>query len=95
MCKSLKWEPESKEKEEARDGVRDAIAKTFNAIYGTDENDLRSWHNLCRAVSIHPLPPNIQACREVRDNSYLLSALMHQYWLIRESESRGDLCALI
>lgn len=65
MCNTYGWGPYDSEKTEARDGVRDAIAQTFNAIYGTDMNDLRSWHNLFHAIHIDPLPENIQSCREV------------------------------
>lgn len=72
MCDIYAWDQYALEKTEARDGVRDAIAQTFNAIYGTNVNDLHSWHNLCRAVYINPLPENVEACREVSSVSGIL-----------------------
>lgn len=65
MSDRYKWKKDDPDKKEARDGVRDAIALTFNDTYGTDVNDLNAWHNLCRAVRIDPLPEDIESCREV------------------------------
>lgn len=37
----------------------------FNDIYGTDEEDLRSWQGLCRVLNIEPVPEELQECRKV------------------------------
>jgi hypothetical protein len=44
---------------------RDALVLEFNEIYGTDENDLRSWQALCRVLSIVPVPAMLNECRKV------------------------------
>lgn len=59
------WEWESEEREEARQRFKDAMVQEFNAIYGTDENDINSWYGLCRVLNISPIPETLEACREV------------------------------
>lgn len=44
-----------------------ALTKEFNLWFGT-EDDIRSWHSLCRAIAISPLPPTCEECREVRNH---------------------------
>lgn len=65
MSDFFAWGKNSSEKKKGLQGVRDAIAETFNDIYGTNVKCLRSWHNLCRAVYIDPLPQDIHSCRKV------------------------------
>jgi len=45
-----------------------ALTKEFNLWFGT-EDDIKSWHSLCRAIAIHPLPTTHEECREV--SSYI------------------------
>ncbi|KAH8665931.1 hypothetical protein BGZ60DRAFT_410213 [Tricladium varicosporioides] len=40
-----------------------ALTKEFNLWFGT-EDDIGSWHSLCRAVAIHPLPATCKLCRK-------------------------------
>lgn len=41
-----------------------ALTYEFNLWFGTRDN-IESWHALCRAVRIQPLPPSCEDCREV------------------------------
>lgn len=42
-----------------------ALVLQFNATYGTDQNNLASWQNLCRVLRIESIPDELQACRKV------------------------------
>jgi hypothetical protein len=44
-----------------------ALTKEFNLWFGT-EDDIKSWHSLCRAIAIHPLPTTRKKCREVSNH---------------------------
>ncbi|QRV85704.1 hypothetical protein RhiJN_13722 [Ceratobasidium sp. AG-Ba] len=41
-----------------------ALVLQFNDTYGTDQNDLGSWQNLCRAVGIENAPDTLSACKK-------------------------------
>lgn len=49
----------------ARLGFKSAMVQQFNGLYGTEEDDLRSWQRLCRTLSIKPVPRNVKMCRKV------------------------------
>ncbi|KAF8599061.1 hypothetical protein BDV93DRAFT_560715 [Ceratobasidium sp. AG-I] len=42
-----------------------ALVLQFNATYGTDQNNLASWQNLCRALKIEEIPSELSKCRKV------------------------------
>jgi len=65
----LDWDKEKKD--EKRSLFKDALVQAFNNIYGTEENDLESWHTLCRALDITPLPDGLNASREAVRNTYV------------------------
>ena len=44
-----------------------ALTKEFNLWFGT-EDDIRSWHSLCRAIAISPLPTTHKECQEVSNH---------------------------
>ena len=46
-----------------------ALTKEFNLWFGT-EDDIRSWHSLCRAIEISPLPTTHKECQEVSSPSH-------------------------
>jgi hypothetical protein len=54
------------EKQDAKEGFRDALTMQFNNIYGTNENDLTNWQILCAKLGIDPVPESLKACRQVR-----------------------------
>ncbi|KAL0948410.1 hypothetical protein HGRIS_010991 [Hohenbuehelia grisea] len=64
MCDMFAWDREDPERKVAKEELNDAMAQAFNDMYGTDENDIHSWHNLCRVLGIAPLPENLQQCRD-------------------------------
>ncbi|KAH9894284.1 hypothetical protein C8Q73DRAFT_511452 [Cubamyces lactineus] len=39
------------------------MVKQFNAMYGTNADDLESWQLLCSALGMIPVPDNIRTCR--------------------------------
>ncbi|KAE8447328.1 hypothetical protein EG329_010886 [Mollisiaceae sp. DMI_Dod_QoI] len=47
-----------------------ALTKEFNLWFGT-EDDIRSWHSLCRAIAIHPLPTTQRECRDAVRNRHV------------------------
>jgi hypothetical protein len=53
------------DRDEAREGFKDALVQEFNKMYGTDVNDLGSWQGLCRVLGIAPVPDKLNECREV------------------------------
>lgn len=48
LCDLKGWERDTPEREQALEGIRNAIAQQFNAFYGSNADDLNGWHNLCR-----------------------------------------------
>ena len=50
---------------EARRMFKSAMVQQFNDLYGTDEEDLNSWQNLCHILNIEPAPEGLKECREV------------------------------
>ncbi|KAJ3850370.1 hypothetical protein EV368DRAFT_45453 [Lentinula lateritia] len=64
MCRSYGWRPDSEEKKQALEGVRDAIALQFNAFYGSDANSLNGWHSLYRALQVQDIPDTVKGCKE-------------------------------
>ncbi|CAE6420172.1 unnamed protein product [Rhizoctonia solani] len=71
MCREFGWrKPEGDKKPnpefvKAREGFRDALALQFNALYGTDEDDLTSWQNLCCVLNLPNVPGELEACRNL------------------------------
>ena len=65
MCHYFGWDREDEERVEAYDALKIAMVQEFNTLYGTDVDDIDSWHKLCLALDISP-PKSLQACREVR-----------------------------
>ncbi|KAG1867058.1 hypothetical protein C8R48DRAFT_833139 [Suillus tomentosus] len=64
MCGQFCWDRDDKEREKAHNDFKNALVRQFNEIYGTDVNDLTSWHNLCQIVRISPIPDTLKLCRE-------------------------------
>jgi hypothetical protein len=65
MCDSFGWEKDDEEKKAAQFGFKTAMVLAFNALYGTDVNDIGAWHKLCVALDITPLPSGLKDCRNV------------------------------
>lgn len=63
LCNKLGWDRDDADREDAHHKFKNALVKQFNEIYGTDEDDLGKWQNLCHIVGISPIPDNLDACR--------------------------------
>ncbi|KAG9096612.1 hypothetical protein FRC06_008489 [Ceratobasidium sp. 370] len=59
------------EREVARDGIRDALTRQFNDIYGTDERNLDAWKKLCVVLQLKDIPDELNACRELVQLTYV------------------------
>jgi hypothetical protein len=66
MCDFFEWEKDDEEKKSAHEEFKTAMVLTFNALYGTDVNNIESWHKLCVALDINPLPKGLEQCQRVR-----------------------------
>ncbi|KAG9225021.1 hypothetical protein CCMSSC00406_0001828 [Pleurotus cornucopiae] len=64
LCDSKDWERKDPERKKAFQVFKDALVKEFNGIYGTDENDIDSWHKICTVLDIHPLPDTLKEARD-------------------------------
>ncbi|KAG8725502.1 hypothetical protein FRC12_001369 [Ceratobasidium sp. 428] len=42
-----------------------ALVLQFNETYGTNQNDLASWQNLCRALGVDDVPDTLSACKKI------------------------------
>ncbi|KAB5593125.1 hypothetical protein CTheo_3427 [Ceratobasidium theobromae] len=65
MCKIIDFKPFKSSQAEARKGMKDAMTKDFNALYGTDVNDLGAWQSLCRVLQFPTIPDNLVECQEL------------------------------
>lgn len=65
MCDSFGWMRQDSERENARQGLKDAMVQQFNDLYGTDVNNISSWYKLCQVLQVSPIPEGLEACREV------------------------------
>ncbi|KAJ7082411.1 hypothetical protein B0H15DRAFT_785801 [Mycena belliarum] len=52
-------------------GFTRAMGLSFTELYGDDVNSLESWHKLCRAVEIEPVPDCIEDCRRAIDELHV------------------------
>ncbi|KAG8769065.1 hypothetical protein FRC12_005187 [Ceratobasidium sp. 428] len=66
MCEFFDWRRGMAEMEKARTKIRDALTHQFNSVYGTDENDLFAWQNLCRVLELPEVPDDLFRCRLVK-----------------------------
>ena len=62
LCKEYGWEKKFK------DALRKfnlAMKKEFDALYGSDEKDIKNWYKLCHVLRIDPAPKTLNECRKV------------------------------
>jgi hypothetical protein len=81
------WDSDDFEFREARRNFKSAMVQQFNSLYGTDENNLSSWQNLCRVLNIHPIPERLKDCREVRTRGGSLN-MDPLFFKVAETDSR-------
>ncbi|EUC58201.1 autophagic vacuole formation-like protein, partial [Rhizoctonia solani AG-3 Rhs1AP] len=71
MKRVLKWDKKTWESSGALTGLRRALVLQFNLTYGTDQNDLASWQNLCRAMKVTNIPDTLSACKKLVDTIFV------------------------
>ena len=77
LCKEYGWE---KKFEDARRKFNLAMKKEFDALYGSDEEDINNWYKLCHVLRIDPAPNTLKECRKV-------SAQLLRPFISRSTES--------
>jgi len=65
LCNSQGWGRHTKERKVAYRAYGDALSQTFNDVYGTEVDDLRSWQTLCEVIEIKPVPNVLKDCQDV------------------------------
>ncbi|KAG9311185.1 hypothetical protein JVU11DRAFT_8258 [Chiua virens] len=65
LCDEFGWDRDDVDRADAHEEFKDALVKQFNEVYGTDEDDLGDWQNLCLILQIDPAPDDLDGCREV------------------------------
>ncbi|KAF8127472.1 hypothetical protein EV363DRAFT_1401177 [Boletus edulis] len=71
LCDEFGWDRDDPERRDAYREFKNALVKQFNEIYGTDEENLAKWQNLCHIVDIDPVPDDLETCREVICGTYV------------------------
>ncbi|KDN37439.1 hypothetical protein RSAG8_10174, partial [Rhizoctonia solani AG-8 WAC10335] len=71
MKRVLKWDNMTWQSSGALAGLRRALVLQFNLTYGTDQNDLASWQNLCRAMKVTNIPETLSACKKLVKTIYV------------------------
>ncbi|KAG9080352.1 hypothetical protein FRC06_006754 [Ceratobasidium sp. 370] len=71
MCEFFDWTRGASVMERARTKIRDELTRQFNTIYGTDENDLLAWQNLCRVLELPEIPDELFRCRQVVKSTFV------------------------
>lgn len=75
LQRHMGWRRESEGSGEAWHKYQRALEEEVKVWFGK-EDDLNSWHTLCRAIGIKQPPPTIAACRSVR-NPRTYRLIMH------------------
>ncbi|KAJ3524416.1 hypothetical protein NMY22_g11007 [Coprinellus aureogranulatus] len=72
LCKHKGWEKDDPQREQAWKEYQDAVAKMFNATYGTDAESLDAWQNLYRTLRPKAtVPDTLEAAREAVFNTHV------------------------
>ncbi|KAG8738748.1 hypothetical protein FRC10_006512 [Ceratobasidium sp. 414] len=71
MCDRTWPDREDPRRDVARNGIRDALTRQFNDIYGTDERSLTAWKELCSVLQLRDIPDELNACRELVRSTYV------------------------
>lgn len=64
LRRHMAWPTNSPQRDEALHRYRKALVDEVRVWFGS-EDDLASWHTLCRAIGIQELPDTIDACTSV------------------------------
>jgi len=68
LCDHMNWGKKGKktnpERESAYEDFKDALVHQFNTNYGTDEESLDAWQELCERLGVFPIPDTLKEARE-------------------------------
>jgi hypothetical protein len=64
LVRHMGWERRSAAYRDARTDFRRAMVMDFNSRFGTDEQRLEAWQNICNILGIQPVPESITQCRK-------------------------------
>ncbi|KII91996.1 hypothetical protein PLICRDRAFT_133287 [Plicaturopsis crispa FD-325 SS-3] len=64
MCDFFHWDRQHPKRMEAQESLRIAMTEQFNSTYGTKEDEVTVWENLCRILGIVPVRKGLKACRK-------------------------------
>ncbi|KPI41356.1 uncharacterized protein AB675_8107 [Cyphellophora attinorum] len=64
LVRHMGWARRSATYRDARTDFRRALVMDFNFRFGTDEQKLEAWQNICEILGIQPLPESITKCRQ-------------------------------
>jgi hypothetical protein len=81
LCKENEWRKDDPEKKDARYHFNIAIKEEFDDLYGSDENDIKNWHKLCRVLQIDPVPGTLPGCRAVSFLALFRPSLLNEFGL--------------
>ena len=59
------WGRNDPDGETAWSQYRSALVREFNRWYGEEDDDMKSWRSICRAIGIFPIPQTPKDCRSV------------------------------
>lgn len=65
LCKFKGWGRKSSQRKGATSAYKTTLIHQFNASYGTNVNDINSWHAMMMHMGIDPLPDTVSACKKV------------------------------
>ncbi|KIJ63547.1 hypothetical protein HYDPIDRAFT_168372 [Hydnomerulius pinastri MD-312] len=71
MCDEFGWDRDDSVRVEVHQKFKDALVLQFNCFYGSDENNLEAWKDLCQIVNIYPVPDDLEECREAVRNTHV------------------------
>jgi hypothetical protein len=69
------WRRGSATSDDTWNKYQDALQSELRMWYGV-ENDLTTWHVLCRVIGVKPLPKTCEQCEEVGDRVTKFGRLM-------------------
>ncbi|KAF4621471.1 hypothetical protein D9613_001220 [Agrocybe pediades] len=53
------------ERKKAEKGFKRALTRQFNSMYGTDEDRLEGWKDLCHKLGVKEVPDTLSECRKI------------------------------
>lgn len=88
LSRAFRWRRGDVEAEVAWAGFRLALVKEFNRLFGTDEDDLLAWQNLCAFVGVPGRFKTINECITVRSICFDAPNLGSNYSLPQSLKTR-------